>query len=440
MTQGFDLEKNFFYSCSSLTEASSKNCEAPCLNLLQHFSLLQLHLQQSELVAQNALQRFRNAEGAAIKPRAAMVATMTTIVVEKSNQNPSGGSECVPSVTFPPPSIKRTIKKKLINFLLEQMSIFPPAVQEDLEKAFHSFLDPNKGPFVEFFNVLTVFLVMQALRLVISVMTLIAIECFTGFVIRDKLARRKIASNAWYAVYYTGAVLLGLRIAWKLDLFSIHGGLRDVCLHEHAETTLTRWPQMQIFHRVQVAFYFNYLFAMATGIDARRKDEKVFIFHHVITLLLILFSRNWGYIPMQMAVLIVHDAADPFVHIARFITLVSPRRTWLADLFFAMFAIVFFVTRWFVYPVFLIEQCRRLQFFYYPRDYSYSDYTFMSVGPNSLTFAGFSLSFFGIGVLLLYALLALHMYWGIYILRVIWRKLFEGQQDADPNDEKEKTD
>ena len=281
MTQGFDLEKNFFYSCSSLTEASSKNCEAPCLNLLQHFSLLQLHLQQSELVAQNALQRFRNAEGAAIKPRAAMVATMTTIVVEKSNQNPSGGSECVPSVTFPPSIKTNKTKKKL--FLLEQMSIFPPAVQEDLEKAFHSFvdpafhsfLDPNKGPLVEFINVLIVFLVMQALRLVVSVVTLIMVECFTGWAIRDNLTRRKIASNAWYAIYYTCTVMFGLKIAWKLDLFSVNGGLRDVCLHETAEATLSRWPQMQIFHRVQVAFYFNYLFAMVTGIDARRKDESV---------------------------------------------------------------------------------------------------------------------------------------------------------------------
>ncbi len=323
------------------------------------------------------------------------------------------------------------------------MSIFPPAVQADLENVLHSFLAPNKGPLVEFINVLIVFLVMQALRLVISVVTLITVECFTGAAIKDNLTKRKIASNAWYAVYYTCAVLFGLKIAWRLDLFSVNGGLRDVCVYEQAEATLNRWPQMQIFHRVQVAFYFNYLFAMVTGIDARRKDEKVFVFHHVITLLLILFSRNWGYIPMQMAVLIVHDAADPFVHVARFVTLISPRRTWLADSLFAMFAIVFFVTRWFVYPVFLIEQCRRLQFIYHPWDYSFfhtDARQWFALHPNSVSVMGYSLSFYGMCVLLLYALLALHMYWGVYILRVIWRKLFEGQQDADPNDEKEKTD
>jgi hypothetical protein len=330
---------------------------------------------------------------------------------------------------------------------LARLRMFPPAVQEDLNDLFQSFLDPSKGPLVELINVMIVFLVMQAYRLIVSIVTLIAVECFTGHAIKDNATRRKIASNAWYAVYYTCAVLFGLKIAWKLDLFSINGGLRDVCLRETAEITLSRWPELHLFHRVQVAFYINYLFAMVTGIDARRKDESVFIFHHVITLLLILFSRNWGYIPMQMAVLIVHDAADPFVHVARLVTLIAPQRTWLADGLFASFAVVFFVTRWFMYPVFLIEQCRRLQFSYYPLDYSFipedARRGLFLLNPNSISVVGYSLSFYGFCVLLLYALLALHMYWGIYILRVVWKKIFEGQKDADPNDEtaeKEKKD
>ena len=188
----------------------------------------------------------------------------------------------------------------------------------------------------------------------------------------------------------------------------------------------------------QVAFYLNYLFAMWAGIDVRRKDQLAFGAHHVITLLLILFSRNWNYLRVQVAILVLHDAADPWLFFAKIVKLARPSWRVVPDLLMVLFALVFFVTRWFFYPLYLVASCRDN----WLRDYA-SDWTraspgvWLDVTSSQIIVAGYHVSTYGLAMLLLYALYALHLYWGGFILKMAWKLFVQQTGKGDENSDDE---
>ncbi len=175
-----------------------------------------------------------------------------------------------------------------------------------------------------------------------------------------------------------------------------------------------------------------------SGIDVKRKDQAAFAAHHIITLLLILFSRNWGYMRVQLAILVLHDAADPLLYMAKVVKLAQPRSELLPDLLMTLFAFVFFATRWFAYPLYLVASCRDN----WLRDYG-TDWTrassdiWFAADRTRLIVAGFHLSHYGLAMLLLYALYGLHLFWGAFILKMAWKKLVQGTGKGDENSDAE---
>lgn len=279
------------------------------------------------------------------------------------------------------------------------------------------------GPFEEFSSVLVLFLIISVLRIAVGVVSVIAVECALPRAAPPEL-RKKIRSNGWYAFYYTLVLLWGLGILYKT------GWLLEplkICSHENAERIFRRFPMMHLYYSFQVAFYLNYIYAMVTKIDEPRKDWLAFLAHHVITILLILYSRNTGYLRIQIAIFVIHDAADPFLHLAKLIHLM--RWTRLADIVMGVFAVVFFVTRWIIYPMQLVEACRVKWYQYYPRDFHIirggADMVYLQFSERSVTVFNVFMSYHGLSTLLLYALFALHLFWGAYILRMAYKKLVE---------------
>jgi hypothetical protein len=276
------------------------------------------------------------------------------------------------------------------------------------------------GPFEELGNVLIVFVVLQLARMSIGSFAVWLYDAAA-----QGTERKKIATNAFYAVYYTGAVALGLYL-FRVTDWADRG---TICSYEEASISLSRYALLHVYHCIQVAFYLNYLFAMLSGIDPVRKDQWAFELHHVITIFLILFSRNWGYMRAQLAIFVIHDAADPFLHFAKLVKATHHRfAPALSDAILVVFALVFFVTRWFVYPVYLVDSCRRTWFTTYPDDWTYFSTAqrpgllayFMA--PDSIVLLGYKLSYLGLAVILSYALFGLHIFWGAHILRVAWEK------------------
>jgi TLC domain-containing protein len=282
------------------------------------------------------------------------------------------------------------------------------------------------GPFEEFANVLIMFVVLQLSRMATGALAVRLFE-FISNEPETEEKRKKIATNAFYGIYYliasaVGVYLLFYATGWADAL--------TLCSREDQNISLSKHLLLHVYHCTQVAFYLNYLFAMIYGIDNRRKDQWAFASHHVITIFLILFSRNWGYMRVQLVLFVLHDAADPLLHIGKLVkALRIPGReraiSIASDVILAVFALVFFATRWFLYPIYLIDSCRIGWYQMYPDDWTWNmtgHRLLLQMQPDSLVIVGYKLSYYGFSMLLLYALFGLHLYWGTFILRMAWKK------------------
>lgn len=283
-----------------------------------------------------------------------------------------------------------------------------------------------RGPFEELANIFILCVFLHVLRLIVGFFSAVFLEfcCRTGPV--SEHTRKKISSNAWYGLYYTCAVISGLLLMYQTEWTD----RETICSYEYAPTSLLRYPWLYIYQCTQVAFYLNYFFAMVTGIDVKRKDQTAFIIHHVATIALIIFSRNWGYMRVQLAILLVHDAADPFLHYAKLIKLARPNAQLIPDVLLVIFAIVFYATRWAIFPAVLVDSCRDMRIAKFPYDWHLVDMEFPLVDRRYFGLTddyailwGHRLSFVGMSLGLLYLLFSLHLYWGFYILRMAWVKL-----------------
>jgi len=275
------------------------------------------------------------------------------------------------------------------------------------------------GPVQELVNVMIMFVVITVFRLILSYSTIVCAECISTKPLNGS-QRKKVASDLWYGTYYIVAVVTGAYLFYTRGWFDA----MRVCSSEDVDAMLSVDKLLYAYHCMQVAFYVNYVFAMMTGIDPPHKDNA-YIIHHIITLILIVFSRNAGYMRIQLAVLVVHDMADPFLHLAKLVKFLKPAWNIVYDPLFGVFAVVFFVTRLYVFPMFLIDNCRLTWHRLYPGDWAYlanTNVPAFSITSTHVTALWFQFSFYGIGVLLLYGLLLLHMYWGLTIILVFTKK------------------
>ena len=274
------------------------------------------------------------------------------------------------------------------------------------------------GPIEELGNVGLCFVVLQALRMLVGIAVQSWVPAKSGH--NDK-ERKKVASYAWYSLYYTVVVVWGL---WLFYVVKDWGwDMANVCRWEPIAQSVGTSPSLHLYHCVQVAFYLNYLFAMVTGIDVKRKDQWAFASHHIITIGLILFSRNMHYMQIQLATLVLHDVADPLLSIAKLIKSARPTWTLASDVFMVAFALVFFATRWVLYPLYFIANCRVDWQLKFPLDWSHLPTDkFLEANSSVLLVGGYVFSYYGMAMLLLYALYALHLWWGCFILFMAHRK------------------
>jgi hypothetical protein len=301
-----------------------------------------------------------------------------------------------------------------------------------------------RGPFEELGNVGLCFVVLQLLRMVVGTLCVAFVEfwCRKGPMKRDE--RRRLASESWYCVYYTVILVWGYKLFFEMTGWAYD--VEGVCGWEPIEVAFSAWRSLHVYHCVQVAFYCNYLFAMVAHIDQLRQDWWAYAAHHLITIGLILFSRNFGYMRVQLAILgessphtpppcpltwtdptVLHDAADPWFSLSKIVKLARPHWVAIPDSIMGFFALVFLATRWFMYPIFLVASCRDNWLRDHPFDWlRIAPDTWWSVGHANILILGVTFSYYGLAMLLLYALYGLHLYWGSYIMLMAWRKLVVG--------------
>ncbi|XP_052795327.1 ceramide synthase 3-like [Mya arenaria] len=113
------------------------------------------------------------------------------------------------------------------------------------------------------------------------------------------------------------------------------------------------------YYIVELGFYCSLLFTLFT--DHKRKDFMEMTIHHLATVSLLYFSWLCNFVRIGSCVLIIHDIADPWLSLAKMGFYL--KWDWLKDSAFRMFAILWFVTRTFIFPVWIIYSAAKEVFY-----------------------------------------------------------------------------
>ncbi|KAJ3047024.1 Ceramide synthase 3 [Rhizophlyctis rosea] len=157
--------------------------------------------------------------------------------------------------------------------------------------------------------------------------------------------RAKFVVSGWKFFTYTVSTAIGLWIIlsedWLLDPPKYFEG----------------WPHKGNMTYRSKAFYSvgfgNYAYAsLSLAFEPRQKDFLLMIVHHAVTLALIYFSYLWGFYRIGCAVLLLHDLSDPIMELAKMFLYATHKK--MADILFATFAVVFIITRNWIYPYYVI--------------------------------------------------------------------------------------
>eukprot|EP00730_Choanoeca_flexa_P015592 TRINITY_DN7193_c0_g1_i1.p1 TRINITY_DN7193_c0_g1~~TRINITY_DN7193_c0_g1_i1.p1 ORF type:complete len:403 (+),score=78.67 TRINITY_DN7193_c0_g1_i1:1143-2351(+) len=113
------------------------------------------------------------------------------------------------------------------------------------------------------------------------------------------------------ATYY----MMGFLMCWHIVATEDYWPNTWNCWHG-VYTTQTRSLQEEAYYVIELAFYIGGVF-VHVFIDKPLKDFYVMLFHHIITICLILFSYLMGHHRIGILVLLCHDVSDVFLDYAK---------------------------------------------------------------------------------------------------------------------------
>ncbi|KAH3783049.1 hypothetical protein DPMN_160976 [Dreissena polymorpha] len=155
---------------------------------------------------------------------------------------------------------------------------------------------------------------------------------------------KKFCDNTWLFLFYSCSFIYGINVMWSKPWL----WKTKECWYD--------WPVQPVtddvfwYYQLEVAFYWGSLFTLFT--DHKRKDFIVMTLHDLSTLALLYFSWMVNLVRIGTLVLVIHDAADPWLSLAK-MGIYLHNKT-LADLTFIVFALLWFTTRCFLFPYLVI--------------------------------------------------------------------------------------
>jgi len=166
-------------------------------------------------------------------------------------------------------------------------------------------------------------------------------------------------------------------------------------------------PVLRWYYLLAVAYYIYSLFALY--IEPHQKDFSQMLIHHIATVALILFSFYVGFFRVGIAVLLVHDISDPLLQIGKLFFYCGKQA--VADIIFALFAVVFVLSRIVIYPYYLL-------------------YTTYFESKHFLEYVPFHREFNGF----LFLLFILHLIWSATIIKMVYLAIRRGGVQGDDRD------
>lgn len=165
------------------------------------------------------------------------------------------------------------------------------------------------------------------------------------------------------------------------------------------------------------------------GFETRRKDFVEMSIHHLSTVCLILFSFLFDFGRPGILVMMIHDVGDIFLYSAK--SAQYRKLNKLADVLFAIFALVFYISRWYVFPRFVIIPLL-VTIYSGLTDSNFRIVASYNQVPMLVMLTG-----------LLCVLFALHLMWGFTIARMVKRTFTSKTKvssDGDPRSDDEAND
>ncbi|XP_050353367.1 ceramide synthase 5 isoform X1 [Nymphalis io] len=208
----------------------------------------------------------------------------------------------------------------------------------------------------------------------------------------------KFCENAWRCTFYVFNFSYGFFILWDKEwLWDI-----DQCYIGYPHQGLTN--DVWWYYMMSAAFYWSLTLSQFT--DVRRKDFWQMFVHHIATITLLSFSWVCNLYRIGTLVLLLHDCGEIFLDAAKASKYANYQK--LCDAIFAVFTVLWIVTRLGIYPFYIIWSTSIRAPMLLPMFAAY--YFFNS---------------------LLFLLLILHMVWTWLILQVAYNAITAGKIEGD---------
>ncbi|XP_077986008.1 ceramide synthase 6-like [Glandiceps talaboti] len=220
----------------------------------------------------------------------------------------------------------------------------------------------------------------------------------------------KFSESSWRFLFYFLATTYALYNLKNEDWFWDS----KLCWYGYPKHQLTE--QLEIYYMVELSLYWALLFSQF--FDVKRKDFFEMFVHHVVTIMLIIYSWTLNYLRIGASVLVIHDCSDVFVEAAKMALYAKSQK--LCDSLFMLFAVVFFITRLIIYPVHVL------------RSVAFESWVIIApTTPNQIPWWIF--------LSLLSILQLLHVFWFCIILRAVFMALRSGKVEKDVRSDQEES-
>lgn len=218
-----------------------------------------------------------------------------------------------------------------------------------------------------------------------------------------KQCLKKATETCWRFVFYSCMLAYGSFVLWRTDWFLDN----SKWLKDYIETHEFTWD-MKVYYIMELAFYLSLL--ISQFFDIKRKDFYQLFIHHITTVILLLVSYIDSTYRFGLVILYLHDCADVWLEAAKLANYAKIQK--VCDVLFAIFGLVFFLTRLVYYPIYVA--------------YGYFHYNEYQHGIIHRCM-----------VFLCYVLLFLHCYWGWLIGNMAYKLIVVGKVEKDTRSESE---
>ncbi|XP_065928808.1 ceramide synthase 6 isoform X1 [Magallana gigas] len=151
---------------------------------------------------------------------------------------------------------------------------------------------------------------------------------------------KRFTEASWRFFFYFNIFVYGVAVLWDKPWFaeSIQ------CWVGYPQHDLS--PGVFWYYMIEISFYWSLMFSQF--MDVKRKDFWEMFTHHCATICLLTFSWCGNFVRVGTLVLCIHDAVDYWLEAAKMAKYIKAQR--LCDVLFAIFGIVWFITRLVLYP------------------------------------------------------------------------------------------